>query len=99
MKSTIALLAFLSAAAAARLTPDQLHTYSFAQYVSDFRMTHLVAGSEEYKHREGLFVKELARVIAHNAAGRSWKETVNQFSVMTPAEMKVRTLCIGLNDF
>lgn len=33
-------------------------------------------------------VQELKRVLIHNAAGKSWKETINQFSHLTPAEKK-----------
>jgi hypothetical protein len=83
----------LSSVAAARPALDALHTYTFEQYVKDFRLG-VVAGSEEYKMREGLFAKELARVVAHNAAGKSWKETVNQFSTLTSAEMKVRAITV-----
>jgi hypothetical protein len=80
-------LSVLGVVAARGPALESLHTYSFGEYVKDFGLS-VVAGSDEYKMREGLFVKELARVVAHNAAGKSWKETVNRFSTMTSAEMK-----------
>lgn len=35
-----------------------------------------------------MFVKELERVRAHNAAEKSWKEGINKFSAMTSPELK-----------
>jgi hypothetical protein len=100
LSKTAAFLLFASAAVAVQLKPDQLHTYSFAQYVSDFGLTERfgTVGSTEYSHREGLFAKELTRVIAHNAANKGWKETINQFSVLTPTEMKVCRCSLCLPD-
>jgi hypothetical protein len=71
---------------------ETLHAYTFEQYVRDFDLG-LVTGSAEYTTRENIFVRELDRVVAHNAAGKSWKETINRFSTMTSAELKVCFCC------
>lgn len=49
-------------------------------------------GTVEWDHRRKIFEAELARVIAHNNAGKSWKEGVNKFSAMTARELKVCAL-------
>jgi len=85
-KSALLLLA-VSAAIAARPTWEQLHDYTFAKFVQDFGHSY-APGSAEWTQREQLFNSELARVRAHNNAGRSWKEGINKFSAMTPAEFK-----------
>eukprot|EP00286_Rhodomonas_abbreviata_P027737 CAMPEP_0181298364 /NCGR_PEP_ID=MMETSP1101-20121128/5741_1 /TAXON_ID=46948 /ORGANISM="Rhodomonas abbreviata, Strain Caron Lab Isolate" /LENGTH=367 /DNA_ID=CAMNT_0023403377 /DNA_START=29 /DNA_END=1132 /DNA_ORIENTATION=+ len=62
-----------------------LDGYTFEKFVAEFK--HKWTG-EELAMRRGLFQTELARVLAHNAAGASWKEDINKFSAMTKAEKK-----------
>lgn len=61
------------------------HKYSFEEYMKDFRLSFPASELEE---RKALFEAELSRVLAHNAKGASWKETVNKFSAMRPAERR-----------
>lgn len=66
---------------------DDRSDYSFESFQEEFGFS-FVKGSEEYTLRSNLFNKELARVRAHNMQGKSWKEGINKFSAVTPAEMK-----------
>lgn len=68
-----------------------LKNYSFEDFVKEFG--HKWEG-EEYHQRKGLFLKELARVIAHNELNHSWKETINQHSALTTSE---RSALFGRN--
>jgi C1A family cysteine protease len=85
MLSTI-IFASLCAMAASR-TID-LNNYTFDQYLSDFK---LKFHPSELETKRSAFLSELARVRAHNAKNLSWKEEINKFSVMTPAEKKAIT--------
>jgi cathepsin L len=82
-------LVFLVLAVAAAAVPKwhELEGYTFDQYNQDFKLK-LVPGSGDYNLRKGLFDVELVRLKAHNAKNLSWKEGINKFSVMTPAEKK-----------
>jgi cathepsin L len=62
-------------------------SYSFEQYVSDFKHK-WEKGTTEYDHRRSLFAAEHARVLAHSKKGLSWTEGVNKFSAMTTSEKK-----------
>jgi C1A family cysteine protease len=79
-KLTFAVLASLAAAK----TLDMDH-YTFDQYLSDFK---LKFHPSELETRRSTFLSELARVRAHNAKNLSWKEEINQYSVLTAAEKK-----------
>jgi cathepsin L len=84
--SIAALLA--TAVAAGRLTHEKLATYTFEQYVQDYRHP-WTPGSTEWKTREQVFNVEINRIRAHNEdSTKSWKETVNHFTAMTAAEKK-----------
>jgi cathepsin L len=86
MMKITALLA-LAATASAHLELHQLETVTFEDHVSTHALTFL-QGSDEWKEREALFESELKRVKAHNAAGKSWKETINRFSHLNAKEKK-----------
>ena len=62
-----------------RPTWKDLHGYTFEKFISDFNHK-WVKGTPEYAHREGLFLVELARVIAHNRGKATWKEGINKFA-------------------
>eukprot|EP00605_Chrysophyceae_sp_TOSAG23-4_P000607 GSChrysophyteH1.ASY1.ANO1.684.1 assembled CDS len=85
MKTTLVLA--LAATAAANVSLDKLDTITFEDHVSNHGLTFL-QGSDEWKEREALFEAELKRVKAHNAAGKSWKETINRFSHLNTKEKK-----------
>jgi len=53
--------------------------------VNDFNMKYT---SDEMPTRAKLFADELARVRAHNSKNLSWKEGINKFSALSPAEKK-----------
>lgn len=57
--------------------------YNFDTYLSDFNHRFQ---ANELNQRKEIFNKELKRVQEHNKKNLSWKETVNEFSVLTPAE-------------
>jgi cathepsin L len=62
--------------------------YSFEKFVEEFEYEWKV-GTAEWNQRRSIFVEELARVIKHNANPmHTWKEGINKFSAMTPAEKK-----------
>jgi hypothetical protein len=82
MFSKIALAVVLAVAAAKNV---DLSNYTFEQYLSDYN---LKFHPSELESRRSAFMTELARVRAHNAKNLSWKEGVNQYSVMTAAEKK-----------
>jgi len=73
----------------------ELRGYTFDKFIADFKLD-IKHDTEEYLQRRGIFMKELARVVAHNAAaaegatrGRSvWTENVNHMSAMTATEKK-----------
>ena len=54
--------------------------YTYAQWLAEFKPAH--PGSE------AAFNANLADILAHNAAGHSWKKGVNQFTGMTAAEFR-----------
>ncbi len=76
-----AILVSLIAAASA----VDLSNYSFEKFTAEFGLDYQPL---EVATRRTLFTAELARVQAHNAKNLSWKETMNRFSAMTPAEKK-----------
>lgn len=80
------LLASLLVAAAAGATVD-LKSYTFEQYVRDFRKEY---SAEESVKRERIFAANLAQIIRHNSLGRSWTEGVNAFTDLTAEEMDER---------
>ena len=69
MLSKICALSAL-AIASARTTWKDLETYNFEQFMAEF---HLKYTSSELESRRSLFIRELARVRAHNAKNLSWK--------------------------
>ena len=73
--------------------------YSFKSYELDgldfetfMARTGVKYQSGEIAKREQLFKAELSRVKAHNAAKKSWTETINKFSAMTVEEKRGVTL-------
>eukprot|EP01031_Cornospumella_fuschlensis_P043086 gene43086-52656_t len=77
--------AALLSLAAALPAWNQLDNYTFDQFLADFKLKY---HPSELAGRKALFETELKRVQAHNAQGKSWKESVNKFSAMTPQEKK-----------
>ena len=63
----------------------ELTNYTFEKYMAEFNLKFPPA---EIESRRATFVAELARVRAHNAKNLSWKEEINKFSVLSPAEKK-----------
>lgn len=64
-----------------------LEGYHFDTFNTDYRLG-LTKGSTEYVLREAYFNIELARVKAHNAMNKSWKETINKFSHLSKDEKR-----------
>lgn len=64
-----------------------LEGYNFEHFNKDYGLG-LKAGSSEYVKRKAFFEMELARVKAHNAMNRGWKETINKFSAMSKDEKR-----------
>lgn len=86
----VALVAVVVSMASAKPTWRDLESYSFEQFVTDFRLPFSNSSVPEFAHRRGIFLAELVRVKLHNrAAGKTWKEGVNKFSAMTADEKKV----------
>lgn len=81
----VALAAVGHSNAAAVQSSNLSGDYSFEQFIKD---NHLKVSTAEWNQRKSLFESELIRVVAHNAKGLSWKETLNRFSIMTPDEKK-----------
>mmetsp|Transcript_78807 Transcript_78807/g.225785 ORF Transcript_78807/g.225785 Transcript_78807/m.225785 type:complete len:405 (+) Transcript_78807:112-1326(+) len=71
---------------------SELESYSFEQYVRDFRRGFAV-GSEEFHHRRALFEASLVQVASTNARntreGRLWTAGVHPFMDWTDAERQV----------
>jgi hypothetical protein len=85
MLANLFVVAVIVTMAAAKPLWHQLGSYSFEQYLSDFKHQY---HQSELGARRALFNAELARVQAHNAKNLSWKEGINKFSAMTGAERK-----------
>ena len=81
MFSKVVLVA-LGASMAAAKTVD-LTNYTFDNYLADFKLNF---PASELESRRATFMSELARVRAHNAKNLSWKEEINQYSVLTNKE-------------
>lgn len=81
----LAVLLLLATANAYSFKNHELDGLTFQTFLSK---TGLVFKPTELRTREDLFLAELARVKAHNAAKRGWTETINKFSAMTVAEKK-----------
>ena len=82
MLSKITLAVLATVAVAKNLN---LENYTFDQYLADFK---LKFHPSEWASRRSALDTELARVRAHNAKNLSWKEEINKFSILTPAERK-----------
>jgi len=87
------LLLFLLAAAvalsvsAARVRWDQLETYSFEKYVSDFGKHY--SSPRDYQARKLIFEHRLKNIIQHNRdESFSWKRGVNHLSDRTDQEFR-----------
>lgn len=72
----------LLAALACGVEANKINT--FEEYVSHFKFSW---SGKELAMRKQLFEDELARVRAHNAGNKSWKESINKFSAMTASEI------------
>jgi len=84
------LLLVAAALAAARPNWRELHNYTFDKFISDFKLNYK-NGTSEYESRRLIFVKELARIVAHNVESTrnsrlTWKENVNHMTAMTATE-------------
>ena len=79
------LLVVLACVASATAKSIDLNTYTFDEYIKDFRLKFSYA---ELPVRKEAFLKEIARVQAHNARNASWTEGINKYSVMTSGEKK-----------
>lgn len=77
--------AVLAAGIASAFGTPTLESVSFEQYVKDFK--HNWSG-EEYALRKNIFEEELKNVLSHNAAGLTWKKTLNKYSAWTQEEKK-----------
>lgn len=75
-------VAALVATVAASKSVD-LSNYTFDQYLQDYN---LKFHPSEIETRRATFLSEVARVRAHNAKNLSWKEEINQYSVLTNKE-------------
>ena len=84
----------LGAVASARQGPrwhDLTAAYTIEHYARDFarpyagRPRHLAA---EYDARAAIFAENLATILRHNAAGRSWQMGVNDFTDRSAAERR-----------
>jgi hypothetical protein len=82
------LSALVAAISQAHVHWSQLHSYTFEQFVADYKLN-LHQNSQEYVVRRQTFEAELARVLQHNQANATWKENINHMSAMTAAERKV----------
>lgn len=81
-------LALLAAAGFAQgKTIQNLESYTFDQFVSDFNHKF---SPEEHSTRKEIFTQELARVIKHNQGKVDWKETITATSAYTHQEKKAR---------
>jgi hypothetical protein len=61
------------------LAPPDKHVYTYNHFVTEF-------GKRSSKEAKAIFDVNLAAVHVHNAKGLSWREGVNQFTDMAPAE-------------
>jgi hypothetical protein len=84
MLSAFSFLLVASVALAARTR--NLETYSFEQFVKDYKLSY---PESEIANRRQIFNAELARVKVHNAKNAGWQETINKYSAMTPKEKNV----------
>lgn len=64
-----------------------LASYSFEQFVKDYR--HDFKESELAVRRQ-IFKDEVKRIVAHNAAKKTWTESINKYSASFPSEKRVR---------
>jgi cathepsin L len=65
-------------------SPAVLEHYTFAQYIHEFGKAYHTPA--EYKLHKQVFQQNLARIIAHNRHGKSWRAAVNKFTDMTDEE-------------
>jgi cathepsin L len=77
--------ALASLAAARVVSREELASYTFEKFVSDFHHP-WKTGTEEFNRRKAIFEDELRRVIMHNARKSSYTMSVNKFSAMTLSE-------------
>jgi cathepsin L len=75
--------AFLSVSA--KTLWHQLDTVTFEQYLSEYNLQY---SESELPARRERFNSEVARIKAHNAKDKSWKEGLSKFTLMTEAEKK-----------
>jgi cathepsin L len=89
MRVVLAALACVAANAGPR---EGLESYTFQHYTAEFSKQYKTV--EEYTTRRETFEENLELILAHNQAGHSWWQDVNQFTDMSEAERKAFT---GLN--
>lgn len=82
-------LSMMAAVAVAKVGPgfgELSEEYTFSAFASDFNKTYV---NDEVAYRRGVFNKALSAALAHNAdASNTWKQSINQFSDVTPDEFK-----------
>lgn len=81
-------LAAMAAIAHGNPTSDDLramdYSYTFKQYTTDFAKVY--GSAEEYVAREAVFLKNLAKIKAHNSIESTWKMGVNDYADMDGKE-------------
>jgi cathepsin L len=80
----VALLAVGSEAGSSAAASQANH--SFPRFMQTFGRNY-VQGTTEYRMRENIFNRNLAEIVAHNAAGRPWLKGVNEFTDYTEPEL------------
>jgi len=83
------LLIFSWSVVAQKLDIDP-RTYTFEEYVVDFKKPY-TEGTAEWQLRERIFLDNLKKIVSHNdEPGVTWTMGVNDFTDLTPQEMKSR---------
>ena len=58
---------------------------TFENYINYYNLYII---ESEYEYKKNLYEKEQYRIIQHNKANKSWKETLNQMSILTKEEKR-----------
>lgn len=67
-------------------TDEEIGSYTFAEYVTDFQKGYTV-GSKEWSRREAIFDKTMSHIISTNKAGLKYTLGVNAFTDLEPSEV------------
>lgn len=82
-KAILAVAALAGVSASPKISSRDLSDLTYESYIQRFNIQ--IDPKDEATKRE-IFNAELARVTKHNSGNASWKETLNRFSILTPAE-------------